>query len=42
MTPKIREMVIYALVVIVALLALWVAASSPSFSMNNKAVYQGF
>ena len=39
---SIREIVLYALLFLVGVVALLAAASSPSFSLNNKAVYQGF
>lgn len=36
------ELMLYALVVVLCTCALTLAASTPSFSMDNKAVYQGF
>ena len=36
------DRMIYALVIALSLIALALSASSPSFFMDNKVVYQGF
>jgi len=42
MLPSFIERFIYALVVILALAALWLVLNSPSEMLNVHAVYQGF
>lgn len=42
MHKKPGDILLYAALIALSLAALYAAASTPSFSMNNKAVYQGF
>jgi hypothetical protein len=42
MKSRAAEIILYALVILLSLGALWLSVSTPSFSMDNKAVYQGF
>jgi len=42
MQKRIHEFILYALVILVSLIALLLVVSTPSFTMDNKAVYQGF
>lgn len=42
MKARVPELLLYALAILLSLGALWMSVSTPSFSMDNKAVYQGF
>jgi hypothetical protein len=40
--PRTIERLIYALVVVLSLLALWLVANAPANFLNARVVYQGF
>jgi len=40
--PQITERLIYVLVVVLSLIALWLVANVPADFMNSRVVYQGF
>ena len=40
--PRTIEHAIYAVVIVLALIALWLVANVPANFLNTRAVYQGF
>lgn len=41
-TPTSIERIIYALLVVLSLVAIWLATNAPSIFLNARVVYQGF
>ena len=41
-TPRIIERAIYALVVVLSLVAVWLVLNAPANFLNARVVYQGF